>query len=101
LKKFEFSLGRMLDYKSRILDEEQAVLQRLKAERDQIQQKIDAFKQEFGHLSARLQRLQREGATVLEVRMLGMQLETIRLQLKELRGALQKATTKVDEQKGR
>ena len=34
MKKFQFSLSHMREYKDRILDEELGVLQRLKGERD-------------------------------------------------------------------
>ena len=36
MKKFEFSLSHMRDYKERLLDEEKGALQRVKSERDAI-----------------------------------------------------------------
>ena len=98
MKKFKFSLSHMLDYKERILDEELGVLQRLKGERDQIQRQIDRLKGEFELLSQRMQRAQAEGVTILEIRGYSLQMDNIRMQLKDLNLALQKAAKKVADQ---
>ena len=98
MKKFEFSLNHMLDYKSRILDTEQGLLLRLKGEQAQIQQKIDSLNAEFQKISLYMHQAQEKGTTVLEVRRFSMQLDNIRLQRKELQEALQKAAKKVEKQ---
>ena len=64
MKKFQFSLSHMREYKDRILDEELGVLQRLKGERDQIQQKIDNLNREFQSISFQMLKAQEKGSTL-------------------------------------
>ncbi len=95
MKKFTFSLGRMRDYKERLLEEEQGTLQRLKNEQAQLQHRIDRLDEAFQQLSRRMEREQAEGVTALEMRGYSLQLESTRLQLRELRGELKKAAERV------
>ena len=98
MKKFQFSLSHMREYKSRILDEEQGTLLRLKDEQTQIEQAIEKLQTEFQNISAQMQVAQIKGTTVMELQGFSMQLDTIRLQLKELQAALLKAVQKVEKQ---
>jgi len=98
VKKFQFSLSHMREYKSRILDEEQGTLLRLKDEQTQIEQAIEKLQTEFQNISAQMQVAQIKGTTVMELQGFSMQLDTIRLQLKELQAALLKAVQKVEKQ---
>ena len=84
--------------KSRILDEEQGTLLRLKDEQTQIEQAIEKLQTEFQNISAQMQVAQIKGTTVMELQGFSMQLDTIRLQLKELQAALLKAVQKVEKQ---
>ena len=95
MKKFQFSLSHMREYKDRILDEELGVLQRLKGERDQIQQKIDNLNREFQSISLQMLKAQEKGSTIMEVRGYNVQLTNIRMQLQDLESALQRAAKKV------
>jgi Flagellar FliJ protein. len=88
----------MREYKSRILDEEQGTLLRLKDEQTQIEQAIEKLQTEFQNISAQMQVAQIKGTTVMELQGFSMQLDTIRLQLKELQAALLKAVQKVEKQ---
>ena len=98
MKKFQFSLSHMREYKSRILDEEQGTLLRLKDEQTQIEQAIEKLQTEFQNISAQMQVAQIKGTTIIELQGFSMQLDTIRLQLKELQAALIKAVQKVEKQ---
>ena len=98
MKKFQFSLIHMREYKSRILDEEQGTLLLLKDEQTQIEQAIEKLQTEFQNISAQMQVAQIKGTTVMELQGFSMQLDTIRLQLKELQAALLKAVQKVEKQ---
>ena len=55
MKKFEFSLRHMRDYRERLLDEEKGTLQRRKAERDQIENDIARLEGDFAALSRKMQ----------------------------------------------
>ena len=98
MKKFQFSLSHMREYKDRILDEELGVLQRLKGERDQIQQKIDNLNREFQSISFQMLKAQEKGSNIMEIRGYNVQLTNIRMQVQDLESALQRAAKKVFDQ---
>lgn len=98
MKKFEFSLSHMRDYKERLLDEEKGVLQRVKNERDAIEEAIHRLDREFAELSLKMVKAQTQGTTIVELRKLSAQLDNVRLQQEDLKKALQKAELKVEHQ---
>lgn len=98
MKKFEFSLSHMRDYKERLLDEEKGVLQRVKNERDAIEEAIQRLDREFAELSLKMVKAQTQGTTIVELRKLSAQLDNVRLQQEDLKKALQKAELKVEHQ---
>ena len=98
MKKFQFSLGRMRDYRERLLEEEKGTLQRYKAERNQIEDKIARLEGEFGELSRRMQEKAEKGTTVIELRKLSAQMDNVRMQIRELEKALTKAEQRVEKQ---
>lgn len=98
MKKFEFSLSHMRDYKERLLDEEKGVLQRVKNERDAIEEAIRRLDREFAELSLKMVKAQTQGTTIVELRRLSAQLDNVRLQQEDLKKALQKAELKVEHQ---
>ena len=98
MKKFEFSLSNVQGYRERLLDEEKGVLQRLKAERDQIEDNIARLEGEFAELSRRMQEKAEKGTTVVELRKLSAQMDNVRLQIRELEKALAKAEQRVEKQ---
>ena len=72
MKKFEFSLSHMRDYKERLLDEEKGALELVKA--------------------------QMKGTTIVELRKYSAQLDNVRLQQEERKKALAKAEQRVEKQ---
>ena len=98
MKKFQFSLGRMREYRERLLEEEKGTLQRYKAERNQIEDEIARLEGEFGELSRRMQEKAEKGTTVIELRKLSAQMDNVRMQIRELEKALTKAEQRVEKQ---
>lgn len=98
MKKFQFSLDHIREYKDRLLDEETGKLQRLRAQRDQIEQQIEELGRDFQAVSEEMQTSQRRGVTALELRGYSMQLENIRHQTAELKKQLEAAQARVDQQ---
>lgn len=98
MKKFEFSLSHILDYRERLLDEEKGVLQRVKAERDEIADNIRRLDKSLAQVSLKMIKAQTEGTTIIEIKKLAAQQENIQLQLDQQRKALEKAELKVDHQ---
>ncbi len=98
MKRFEFSLSHMRDYKERLLDEELGILQRLKNERDVIEERIGLLTEEFQALSEKSREEQEKGTTINEIRKIAAQLDNIRMQLEDLRKRLATAEQKVERQ---
>lgn len=98
MKKFEFSLGHVLDYRERLLDEEKGTLQRLKAERDEIEENIRRLEHGLAQISLKMIKAQTEGTTIIEIKKLAAQQENVQLQLNQQRAELQRAELKVDHQ---
>ena len=98
MKKFEFSLRHMRDYRERLLDEEKGTLQRRKAERDQIENDIARLEGDFVALSRKMQEKAEKGTTVIELRKLSAQMDNVRLQIQDLEKALVKAEQRVEKQ---
>ena len=98
MKRFEFSLSHMRDYKERLLDEELGILQRLKNERDVIEERIGLLTEEFQALSEKSREEQEKGTTINEIRKIAAQLDNIRMQLEDLRKRLATVEQKVERQ---
>lgn len=98
MKKFEFSLRQMRDYRERLLDEEKGSLQRVKAERDRIENDIARLEGDFAALSQKMQEKAEKGTTVIELRKLSAQMDNVRLQIRDLEKALVKAEQRVEKQ---
>ncbi len=98
MKKFHFSLQAMRDYRERLLDEEKGTLQRLKAERDGIEEHLRRLEEEFARLSLEMVKAQMQGTTIIELRKLSAQLDNLRLQIEEQRTLLEQAEARVEQQ---
>lgn len=96
MKKFQFGLEHVRDYRDRLLEEELGKLQRLKAAVAQIEGQIQRLRQEFSQVSAQLADAQRRGTTSAQIQCFGLQLEAARLQLQELEAQRKKAQQQVD-----
>ena len=96
MKKFQFGLEHVRDYRDRLLEEELGKLQRLKAALAQVESRIQQLNQEFSQVSAQLAQAQRRGTTSAQIQCLGLQLEAARLQLRELEAQRKKAQQQVD-----
>ena len=66
MKKFQFSLDHVRDYRDRLLDEETGKLQRLRAEQTRIEQLIAQLEADFAQVSQAMRDAQAEGITALE-----------------------------------
>jgi flagellar FliJ protein len=88
----------MRDYRERLLDEEKGTLQRLKAERDSIEEHLRRLEGEFIGISREMQEKQEEGTTIIELKKLSAQLDNLRLQIQDQEAALAKAEAQVGRQ---
>ena len=98
MKKFQFSLDHVRDYRDRLLDEETGKLQRLRAEQTRIEQLIAQLEADFAQVSQAMRDAQAEGITALEQRGFSLQLESIRMQTHELTNLLKGVQDQVEQQ---
>lgn len=84
MKKFQFTLDRMLGYKNQLLDKEKNVLGQIKKKQAEIDQKIHQLSIKRDDLSAELVREQEKGTTVAKILGYSLQIENIRYQLEAL-----------------
>ncbi|MEM1485256.1 flagellar export protein FliJ [Oscillospiraceae bacterium PP1C4] len=98
MKKFEFTLSRMHDYKEQLLDKEKNTLSQLRAQKNRIDDKILALEQEFEIVSKAMQEETKDGITVLKIKCYNFQMENMRRQLKQLRSEQKLMASAVENQ---
>lgn len=98
MKKFLFTLGRLRNYRDRLLDEEKNKLGQLRQKQIEIEQRIEMLKQSFLDISKELLEEQRKGLPAYKLRSFDLKLTSVRELLKQLEIDLKKATLDVDEQ---
>lgn len=98
MKKFQFSLDHVRDYRDRLLDEETGKLQRLQAERDRLEQQINQLKTDFAQVSEEMRKAQAEGSPPWNSGDSVCSWESIRMQVRELTEQLEAAKARVEQQ---
>ncbi|MBE6860354.1 MAG: flagellar export protein FliJ [Ruminococcus sp.] len=78
MKKFEFSLGRIRDYKNSILDKEKSVLAGLRMEQNNIEARIKELDNYEAELNAEMREKIRVGLSVGEIKMYEFKKNNIR-----------------------
>ena len=99
MEAFKFSLNRVRNYKSQVLDKEKKVLGALQHERDEIQDKINAMEAYRIEKATELVNKQSAGATMIELRQLDYLIESARNQILAAREELQKAEEALEAQR--
>lgn len=98
MKKFVFSLQRLLDLRNTVLEEEKTRLGQLQAALHRIEGQIASLKAAFAQLARQLADAQAEGVTIAELMALNAHRDNIDLQLKELALRRADARLRVDKQ---
>lgn len=98
MKKFQFSLRKMRDYKEQILDREKNTLQILRSQKDAIDRRIENLEAETLRLEQETHEESSKGIGALQLRCYSFQQENIRMQLKQLRKEQQAAEAAVERQ---
>lgn len=91
MEAFKFSLNRVRNYKSQVLDKEKKVLGALQRRRDEILDRLDALEAYRIEKATELTNKQSAGATMNELRQLDYLIESARNQILAAREELQKA----------
>lgn len=84
MKKFQFTLARMLEFKTQILDKEKDLLGSIRQKKNEIDRKIERFETAVKELSDTLLQEQKEGITVDRLRFYNMQIDNARRCLVQL-----------------
>ena len=84
MKKFQFTLARMLEFKQQILDKEKDLLGSIRQKKNEIDNKIDRFQQAVAQLSHQILEEQKTGMSVDRLRFYSMQIDNSRKCLKQL-----------------
>lgn len=98
MKKFEFTLGKMKDYKDRLLDQEKAMLGRLQAEKAAVDRHIESLEAEFARIAAEMEQKKAQGMMIAELIAYNAHLDNIRMHLRQLFRDQAEAQNKVDRQ---
>lgn len=85
MKKFKFSLARMLDYKEQVLDKEKSALNQLRANKNALDKRIETMEHGYEEVGEQLTEKTSQGITVQELKAYRFQMDNIRMQLKSLR----------------
>lgn len=99
MKKFVFSLERMLEYQVQVLDKEKAILGRFVAERNNLEEKIDQLKKNLSKVHTEMALKEAEGTTIFVLKSFFSILESGRIQLEELEQKLVLLTKRIEQQR--
>ncbi|MEG1777507.1 MAG: flagellar export protein FliJ [Angelakisella sp.] len=99
MKKFEFSLGRMLDYRQSLLEKEKNTLMQLFAKRNSIEDEIEENEGQRRETAEELRALTEKGTTITEIQRLNYRLEAIRRRAKRLIQDMQDTELAIEEQR--
>ncbi|MCH4239886.1 MAG: flagellar FliJ family protein [Oscillospiraceae bacterium] len=84
MKQFHFTLARMMEFKNQILDREKDLLGTIRQKKNEIDQKIERYKNAIRAITESILQKQQDGTTVEELRFSSMQVENARKCLKQL-----------------
>lgn len=98
MKKFEFTMHKVLDLKNTVLDEEKNRLAQLQAAVRLLEDQQARFQEACRTLEEEMCAAQAEGITIAELLGYNAQKNNIHIQLKELEGRLEKARERADAQ---
>ncbi len=98
MKKFRFTLDRMLDFKNQILDKEKDLLAQIRRKKVEIEEKIDQCENKIAFLSMELAELQEQGTTIFHIKSYSVQIENSRQYMKQLKKELVGIDAEVERQ---
>lgn len=99
MEAFKFSLNRVRNYKSQVLDKEKKVLGTLQRKRDEILEKVETLEKYRDDKIAELSLKQQKGATMSELLSFNYLIENARLQIQAALLELYKAEEEVEAQR--
>lgn len=98
MKKFQFTLSKLLDYKEKLLDKEKNVLAALRAEFFSLQDKLKMLEDAFLEIDLKFKRKAQKGISKCEIQGFHFQLENIRMQKKILESEIKLLEDEIERQ---
>jgi len=98
MKRFRFTLEKLLNYKESMLQKEKITLAALRAQQNRILEKIMLYTKERESLRDRIRRETEKGITAGALLTINFQIENIDLQLKVLRAELENIALMIEKQ---
>ena len=98
MKKFKFSLEKVLVYKNQLLDREKGVLAQLQLDRNAIEQAIERCRQDFSTVNDDMAEKSSKGINVRELRQIQYQLDSLRQEIKRLQDEKEELQKQIDKQ---
>lgn len=85
MKKFSFSLARMLNYQEQILEKEKGTMGRLIAERDEMEARQSVIQEQMAHIHGEMDREIQKGTTIYQINVFTAVIKSGKTQLEELK----------------
>lgn len=98
MKKFTFSLERMLDYEESLKEKEKNALMQMYAERNEVEEQITRCEMQFAQTNQQLLKKTMEGTTVLELQLVNLNLQSLRIRQKQLAEDLEQMELQIAKQ---
>lgn len=100
MKRFEFSLNKLMGYKKQVLDREKNNLAHLRMQQQQMQEEKDQLEAKLKHSADEYRELSGKGITVMQITMFKSYHQSLRMQIKELENSIEEMEKKVQKQLG-
>ena len=98
MKRFEFSLNKLMGYKKQVLDREKNNLAHLRMQQQQMQEEKMQLEVKLRRSADEFRELSGKGITVMQITMFKSYHQSLRMQIKELENSIEEMEKKVQRQ---
>lgn len=99
MKKFSFSLARMMNYEEQILEKEKGTMGRLIAERDQMEARRQGILDQLDQIHSEMDREIRRGTTIFQINAYTAVIKSGKTQLEELKKHISIRNSEIERQR--
>lgn len=100
MKRFEFSLNKLMGYKKQVLDREKNNLAHLRVQQQKMQEEKQELEAKLKRSADEFRDLSGKGITVMQITMFKGYHQSLRMQIKELENSIEEMEKKVQKQLG-
>lgn len=99
MKKFDFTLGRILDYRQSLLEKERNSLMQLFSQKNAVEQRIENYERDYADASRQLVAATAKGTTVVELQRMNVRLDALRRAIEDAKIALAETEKRIENQR--